>query len=223
MSPTASASGTDEAVRAGFARRAEALHAHGASDDALRLLTAGVRRHPADVTARLVLSRVCADTGRADEARDWLESALRADPECPAARNGLAALGLVETADAPPAPHVHAPAQGSVPTVSAPAPEPGEADDAFPAPPLPAEPVARRQTPSAPVPAFAFPVREEEEDAEIEEISAPHIATATLAEIYLQQGLKEQAALIFRQLLEQHPGDDSLRRRLQEIEGTGTT
>ena len=76
--------------------------------------------------------------------------------------------------------------------------------------------VLRKET----APTFTFPVREEEEEPEIEENSAPHVATVTLAEIYLQQGLKEQAAQIYRQLLERQPGDDSVRRRLQEIEGT---
>lgn len=213
MNMTATAPAGED-VRAGFARRAEALHVHGASDEALRLLSAGVLRFPADVTARLVLSRVCADTGRAHEARDWLEAALRLDPECPAALKSLAARASTQEPQAP----------TEVPEAVIPAPkaEPAEAPEADLPTPVPAPSAPRPKAASTPVRSFAFPVREEEEDAEIEEISAPHVATATLAEIYLQQGLKEQAAMIFRQLLEQHPGDDAVRRRLQEIEGTGT-
>jgi tetratricopeptide (TPR) repeat protein len=218
------ATATDESEgAAGFARRAETLHLQGDSAAALRILTEGVRHHPADVTARLVLARVCRDTGRHEEARDWLEAALRADPECPAAlfqlsemlgdalgafhRDRLAAqepwdAGFRSGAAVNPAP-------ASQDAVSIPA------VDAFA--PRPAEQRIVRRVPS---PAFAFPVREDEEEPEIEENSAPHVATVTLAEIYLQQGLKEQAAQIYRQLLERQPGDDSVRRRLQEIEGT---
>jgi cytochrome c-type biogenesis protein CcmH/NrfG len=41
-----------------------------------------------------------------------------------------------------------------------------------------------------------------------------------LAEIYFQQGLKEQAAQIYRQLLERQPGDPAVKRRLDEIEAS---
>lgn len=223
--------GTDTLVatraRAGFARHAESLHLRGATDDALRLLTAGVRRHPGDVTARLVLARVCRDSGRADEARDWLESVLRADPDCPSAlmllsemlgdkagsvhRKRLAAQEpwdeefrtAVTTAVIVP----KGPTAGASLVVES---------VTIPAGPSPEPRAVHRDPPPS---SFAFPVREEEEEPEIEENSAPHVATVTLAEIYLQQGLKEQAVQIYRQLLERQPGDDSVRRRLQEIEG----
>jgi tetratricopeptide (TPR) repeat protein len=223
---------TPHAPAPGFARRAEDVHLRGDTEGALRLLSAGVRRHPDDVTARLVLARVCRDSGRDDEARDWLASALQADPECPAALLQFAEL-LGETADAShreklaaqepwddgfraALPHgIDAVSPGSIH---------GEAlagtGSAFQKTHVSTgvwpEPRAARKEPP---PTFAFPVRDEEEEPEIEENSAPHIATVTLAEIYLQQGLKEQAAQIYRQLLERQPGDDSVRRRLQEIEG----
>jgi tetratricopeptide (TPR) repeat protein len=234
-------SGADAGTRPGFARHAESLHLRGATADALRLLTAGVRRNPGDVTARLVLARVCRDSGRAGEARDWLESVLRADPECPAALNQLSEL--LESRDG--AAHreklaaqepwdeefvaAHVVLGSPVKTVVSTAPPgPGAAPPLAPSVtpsqthsvletglvPQPRE--ARKELPPS---SFVFPVREEEEEPEIEENSAPHVATVTLAEIYLQQGLKEQAAQIYRQLLERQPGDDSVRRRLQEIEG----
>jgi len=88
---TATAAPSPE-TRAGFARRAERLHLADDSAGALRLLAEGVRRHPGDVTARLVLASVCRDTGREDEAAAWLEEALRLDPSCPAALQDLGAL-----------------------------------------------------------------------------------------------------------------------------------
>ncbi|HLU69910.1 MAG TPA: tetratricopeptide repeat protein [Fibrobacteria bacterium] len=221
---------TVEEPRAGFARRAEALHAQGDSEGALRLLTAGVRRFPGDVTALLVMAGVCRETGREPEARDWLRAARRLDPGCPAARAADAGEATAAIAEPPPAPEV-APASAFTPRT--------------PVPPVPAEPVsdasdavdvsdvsdvmARLQpearivprTPATPVPSpFNFPdvgEEDEEEEFEIGENSAPHIATVTLAEIYLQQGLKEQATQIYRQLLERQPDDESVRERLQDI------
>lgn len=182
-----------EDARAGFARRAEEMHERGDSDGALRLLTQGARRFPGDVTALIVLAQICQDSGREAEARDWIRAALRLDPGCPAAR----------AADADTVrPEIRDPASASPP------------HNAF------LQPEARivPRKPATVVPsAFTFPVHEEDEEPETDGNSAPHIATVTLAEIYLQQGLKEQAAHIYRQLLERQPDDDSVRERLQDI------
>jgi hypothetical protein len=59
----------------------------------------------------------------------------------------------------------------------------------------------------------------EEEEASQEGTGA-NVATVTLAEIYFQQGLKEQALQIYRQLLEREPANESVRKRIQEIEAT---
>jgi tetratricopeptide (TPR) repeat protein len=70
------------------------------------------------------------------------------------------------------------------------------------------------------------PLQDEEEGALEEEENTPqsaagaNVATVTLAEIYFQQGLREQALQIYRQLLEREPGNDSVRKRIQEIEAT---
>ena len=206
----------------GFARAADALRAEGDGDAARRLLADGLAREPRNVIALLVLARLDRDEGRVEEARARLEDALRIDPECPAALMLRAELpGGRDTAedrrrlaaqepwdeefraatDGPPETSVATPVPAS-----APAEEPAAA-------PAPEQRAARE----APAPAFVFPVREEEEEPEIGENAAPHIATVTLAEIYLQQGLKEQAAQIYRQLLERQPADDAVRRRLEEI------
>jgi tetratricopeptide (TPR) repeat protein len=63
----------------------------------------------------------------------------------------------------------------------------------------------------------AYP--EEEESASQTEGGA-NVATVTLAEIYFQQGLREQALQIYRQLLELEPGNDSVRTRISEIEAS---
>ena len=67
---------------------------------------------------------------------------------------------------------------------------------------------------------------EDEEGAPEDEENAPqsaagaNVATVTLAEIYFQQGLREQALQIYRQLLEREPGNESVRTRIQEIEAS---
>lgn len=182
-----------DAPAAGFARRAEALHVQGQSLDALALLTAGARRFPGDVTALLVLARVCRDIGRDDEAHAWIDQALRLDPACPAA---LVFFTQRETREAAPTPK---------PSVATPVAAPARVSPRV------------ESVSVAAVSPRTFAAREEDEELEIEEDSAPHVATVTLAEIYLQQGLKEQAAQIYRQLVERQPDDEAAQKRLQEI------
>lgn len=43
-------------------------------------------------------------------------------------------------------------------------------------------------------------------------------ATETMAELYLQQGFREKALAIYRQLAEQRPGDQALRERIARLE-----
>jgi tetratricopeptide (TPR) repeat protein len=47
-----------------------------------------------------------------------------------------------------------------------------------------------------------------------------NVATVTLAEIYFQQGLREQALQIYRQLQEREPENESVRKRIAEIEAS---
>ena len=185
-----------------YAREGELLHLQGNTEESLRLLAEGAKRFPGNVTGRLVLARVCRESGREHQARDWLESVLRDDADCPAARLQLAEiLGGVEGDH-----HFgHLRAQ-----------EPW--DEGFMRGAVEfagSDPVISMASPS-----YDFEVEEDDAEAEIDVDSLPHIATATLAEIYLQQGLKEQAAQIFRQLLELHPGDADLRKRLEELESS---
>ena len=190
-------------VTLSYAREGELLHLQGNTEESLRVLAEGAQRFPEDVTGRLVLARVCRESGREHQARDWLESVLRDDAECPAARLQLAEIvGGVE---------------GEYHFGHLRAQEPwdegfvvGATEFAFVESALPVTPT--------PLSVYDFEIEEDDAEAEIDVDSLPHVATATLAEIYLQQGLKEQAAQIFRQLLELHPEDALLKRRLEEID-----
>lgn len=47
----------------------------------------------------------------------------------------------------------------------------------------------------------------------------PVVLTETMAELYAQQGLPEQAAAVYRELLRERPDDERLRARLEALEG----
>jgi Tetratricopeptide repeat len=118
--------------------------------------------------------------------------------------------------------------------VSRPEAEPiaGETTDAD-FPPWLAEPEAQpdAESKSATITTTDFPKHsatqaevsaEDEGDGEEEafEPATTSVATVTLAEIYFTQGLKEQALQIYRQLLEREPENESVRKRVQEIEAS---
>lgn len=176
-----------------FAREGETLLRQGRTEEAIRHLAQGVARLPRDVAGRLVLARAHRDAGHLEAAREGFEAVLRDAPECPAARVALAALSEgVERERHLQRVRAHEPW-----------------DDGAGWIPLEA------------APAFEDEFEEDLAEAEIDVDSLPHVATVTLAEIYFQQGLKEQAAQIYRQLLERPgPEDASVRKRLEEIENS---
>ena len=47
----------------------------------------------------------------------------------------------------------------------------------------------------------------------------PHLASATLAELYFNQGLVDRAADLYRQLVQREPGNEVIQARLVELEG----
>jgi tetratricopeptide (TPR) repeat protein len=59
-----------------------------------------------------------------------------------------------------------------------------------------------------------------EEEMPLQTEGGANVATVTLAEIYFQQGLKEQALQIYRQLLEREPENESVHKRISEIEAS---
>lgn len=95
----------------------------------------------------------------------------------------------------------------------------------FVKPAAPADPVAS-VAPAAPAAPVLAPMSDEEDAyPDEDELAAQsgagaNVATVTLAEIYFQQGLREQALQIYRQLLEREPENDSVRKRIEEIEAT---
>ncbi len=207
----------------GFARVADALLRERRADEAMPLLAQGVRRHPDYIAGYLVLGRACKDAGRIPEAKAAFENALRLDGRCPAALSLLAWIEETQKESADHARHAAALAEQ----------EPWDEDfqaavHRIPVSPEPAKPapiVARVDhfAKSNPKPDPVALNMDEDEDFEEDEDAGdavPHVATVTLAEIYFQQGLKDQALQIYRQLLERQPNDETVKKRLMEIEAS---
>jgi tetratricopeptide (TPR) repeat protein len=54
-----------------------------------------------------------------------------------------------------------------------------------------------------------------------EEIPQPPVQSATIAELYISQGLVNKGADVYRELLRENPGNDAYRQRYQELTGGG--
>ncbi len=216
-----------EAGNLAFARRAEALLREERTADALRVLTEGLEQHPGFITGFIVMAQVYHEMGRLSEAREALEKALHLDNRCPAARNLLAMIAEMEHNSLERSRHLavlieQEPWDEEFQTanrrlvipiekpLSEEKPSPKVRVDHF----SDTRPILKVEPSSAPKTMDEF-----FEDDEIEEDEVvPNVATVTLAEIYFQQGLKEQAAQIYRRLLERQPDNETVKKRLEEIQ-----
>ena len=96
-----------------------------------------------------------------------------------------------------------------------------QAADSTSPPVAPARPETTR-TPTPPEPAVPSTNSEERAagDTETGEAGGKPLSSATLAELYLQQGLLERAIEVYSELLEAEPGNDGARARLAELEAS---
>ncbi len=85
--------------------------------------------------------------------------------------------------------------------------------------------IVRASTPGEPAPdlglevmEFQAPKREERAGPEPATSGPAAFVTETMAELYLQQGFRDEALGVYRQLLEQNPYDDNLRERVLQLE-----
>lgn len=185
-----------------FLELARELHEAGQLADAAQVCTEGVAHHPSYLSARVLLGRIHRDMGNLEEARKELETVLERAPDNLLARRLLAEICR----------------------------EQGDLDGAL----------ERFRA------LLAFSSEDEEIRSTIQEIQAEragangdtseeepgpaaetvptpepedlHLATPTLAEIFLQQGLVDKAADVYREILQGDPGNDEARLRLSEIE-----
>lgn len=202
---------------------ADLLLRHGRVEEARRLLDEGLTAWPGSISGRWVLARCLEAEGDLEGAREAAATVLALDPGHAGARALQDALTEVAS-QAWPAPAAAAaepvepasPALSVVPdpepaaAVAEPEPEPAATVPETEPEPVPAPAVAPE--PAATPAAAGVGFRQDSEDP------APTFVTRTLADIYLEQGHRDKALQILRQVLAVHPDRDDITARIRAIE-----
>lgn len=230
-----------------FARLADAYRRCGRRERALELLREGLERHPDYATGHLIQGRTLREAGRPADAAESFRCVLKLDAENLVALRSLAELATergdleearrwadrLQRADpfASFSPSAAASDEGD-------SPEEEEAEESGSEDPTPSADVAAEESEAPGDSAPEDPDRIPGEDGLASEIAAMaddgwwgegrngggepsddgEVATETMAHLYAQQGLYEEAAEVYRRLLDRRPGDGELRDRLEEME-----
>lgn len=212
-----------------FARLADAYRKAGDPNRALEILEAGISRHREYASAHIVRARACLDLERTGAAEESFLRVLELDNANLVAMRGLAALAR-ERGDLASARLWFQRISGLDPEKSA-EPDVAEPDDvpAASLPPEPeplprteeewwtpdAEPAVEKAEPTPGGPAGAWWFEDPAEGGSAED---GDLLTRTMAELYEKQGLFEEAAAIYAELLSDRPDDDELRAALAQLE-----
>ncbi|MFQ5746368.1 MAG: tetratricopeptide repeat protein [Gemmatimonadota bacterium] len=222
-----------------FARLADAHRKAGDPDRALEILAAGIERHADYPSAHIVRARAFRDLGRIDEAVASFERVLALDAENLVALRALAEIAE-ERGDPETARETYArllaldPSLGGTQARPVREGEPGavldavgdagsgDAAETFSAEAFGAvlgEPEASEAS-EAPEGAGAAPGSATAEPEAFEPSPDADMLTRTMAELYASQGLFEEAAEIYAELLKDTPDDAELRDRLEAVRET---
>lgn len=182
-----------------FVSLAEAYRKMGMFDDARQIIEKSLDIHPDFSPAHVVLGRVFCQLGDYERSENFFQDALQHDQESLAALVGYARLNILLDREGKARELLIearrlSPADSVINKLLLSLPEEllvPEADDAS--------------------------VETEPEIAEVEE-SPVALASSTLAELYLKQGLTQQALDIYRQLSEENPNNLDLRRQIRDLE-----
>lgn len=181
-----------------FMELAREYHVAGQFAEAAAVCAQGLRYHPNYISARVLLGRIYFDMGRTDESRAELESVLAQAPDNLIARKVLAGICL-EQGDT----------EGALDRLRALlAFNPADAETRAKIAQIEARP---REAQAAPSPPEGPPGGAEPPETGI-------LATPTLAEIYMQQGLPSKAAEVYREILKGDPENAEARIRLAHLE-----
>lgn len=180
-----------------FVSLGEAYRKMGMLDDALQVIENGLEKYGDFSPAYIVRGRILCQQGDYAGSEQSFEQALQLDPDSLAALVGYARLKIL-IGQEPQAREVLLRARAI----------------------SPADPVINKLLLSLPEP---DPVKVEEpkfsDSEEDEPISGSSgLASATLAELYLKQGLEDKALEIYRQLSLQDPNNLVLRRQIRDLE-----
>ncbi len=179
-----------------FVSLAEIYRKMGLFDDATQILSNGLEKHPDLAAAHVVLARILCQKGDYDQSCTSFEAALKNDPESLAALVGYARVKILLE---------HYDKAREVLLVARQL--------------SPADPVINKLILSLPVPSSA-PEEDDDEavDTENVEIAPVPLISATIAELHLKQGMRDEALAMYRDLSEQDPDNLEIRRKIREIE-----
>jgi len=189
-----------------FVPLAEAYRQTGLMDDALEAARMGTKMLPHFSPGFSTLGRILGQMGRLDEAMSAYAKALSLDRQSQAALVGLSRLHLIR-GERDLARKILKQAQEFHP-------DDEKITDMLNALDLP-RPWAEIHQASQPQEAVA-------EESEASSEKSEPIPTATLAEIYVKQGLIDKAIRTYQEILEQNPTNDKARERILELGGETT-
>lgn len=191
-----------------FVSLSEAYRKMGMLDDARQVIEKGLEIHPDFSPAHIVLARILCQQGEYAGSEASFQHALEFDSENLAALVGYSRLNILLGQEAT-ARELLIRARAL----------------------SPADPVINKLLLSLPeeAPAVsledevlsssaAIPVEEAELKPEVKISSAPPLVSSTLAELYLKQGLNQQALDVYRQLSADDPDNLLFRRKIRDLE-----
>jgi len=212
-----------------FARLADAYRKAGNPERALEILAGGLERHPEYISAHIVHARCLLDLRRGADAAGAWRRVVDLDPENLVALRELTELALAaEDQEAARRwgerlAQIEPLGEETARLLSEAAQLARESERTASQPERtvsqPERTVSQPELSSA-----TAGTADEAEDRQAEGVSALREAgmiTATMADLYLQQGLYEEAAAIYWELVKRHPADPSLRERLAKARSLG--
>ena len=215
----------------------------GRSDDAREAMETALQQAPDNLVARRVLAQICLEQGDLAGALERFRALLAFSPTDTEAAARIDQIerrlsGGEQPVEVQPADVVAEPAPAAPPALAPEAapqaalqPEPARPSEAAPAAPTREAPVPPPPShePAEPVPVLAEATAEASSELVVEvlteelEAAGPSLepgvlATPTLAEIYMDQGLTDRATLVYREILKGDPGNAEALARLADIE-----
>lgn len=209
-----------------FAPLADAYHRAGRNEEAIELLHNGTARHPDYLSALVLLADCYQALGRVDEADAVFARVLDQEAENVRALEHQAERSLRHGAMGKAAALVEKlqqidPWDATIRRLAAQLQESPRPPAGAPSPEEP--PPYREPTPRAPIPqpgAIREPATEEEEgrrQVALPDSTPDELSTLTLAQIYESQGYLQKALNIYERLQQQHPDNEQVAQRLEQL------
>lgn len=206
-----------------FVSLSEAYRKMGMLDDARKVIENGLQSHSDFSPAHIVKARILCQQGEYQESETSFKKALELDSASLAGLVGYARLCILLGEEEKARPFLLdarelSPADPVINKLLLSLPEPQVVEEPVS---LEVEQYENAVEPEIDGSAESFPAECEEEREEAqdqERFETPPLASTTLADLYLRQGLTDQALEMYRQLLADDPDNLELRRKIRDIE-----